>query len=331
MKIMPKVSIIIPAYNSEATIARCLESILQQTYKDYECIVVNDGSNDNTSKICHQYSASDERVKVIDKNNGGVSSARNTGLDSAIGDWITFVDSDDYIDSSYLEDFASQLNDVDIVFSSSYTIENGNTIKVKSNQIDYHGKFEYGARTLNELYFNGYTNMPWGKFFKADIIRSNNLYFDTRYQYGEDILFTLSFLEFTQNVSVAPIQGYHYMIYPNSLSRKKYNINTILEWNDLLIEKYESIRSKLIDPIYITEIISNNYTYYTFYVQHNILESCLENNKKIEALEQIYKRHRNKIKIIKLRNSGIRNLINYYLYNINCPKLTLALGRFLRL
>lgn len=328
---MPRVSIIIPAYNSEVTIARCLESIIKQTYKDFECIVVNDGSNDNTSKICHQYAASDERLKVIDKNNGGVSSARNAGIDSAIGEWITFIDSDDYIDSTYLEHFASQLDDVDIVFSSSYIIENGNQIKVKSNHINYNGKLVNGAKTLNELYFNGYTNMPWGKFFKADIIHSNNLDFDPRYQYGEDILFTLSFLELAAKMKVAPISGYHYIVNPNSLARRKYPMESIIEWNDLLIEKYKSISSRFAEPYYIDEIISDNYTYFTFYLVHNILDSNFQNKEKVEKLQHIYKRRRNEIKIIKLRNSGKRNLIHDILYKINSPKLTLVLGLLLKL
>lgn len=328
---MPKVSIIIPAYNSEATIARCLESILKQTYKDYECIVINDGSNDNTSKICHQYSASDERVKVVDKDNGGVSSARNAGLDSAIGDWITFIDSDDYIDSCYLEDFARQLCDVDIVFSSSYIIENGNTIEVKSNQIDYHGKLEYGARTLNELYFNGYTNMPWGKFFKADIIRSNNLYFDSRYQYGEDILFTLSFLVLAEKIGSVSIQGYHYFISPCGLARKEYAMEIILEWNNLLIEKYKVIRQRFFESNLIDEIISDNYTYFTHYLVRLVINSSDSKKDKLAQLYRIYTRYRNEIRIIRLINSGKRSLLNNLLYKINCPNLTLCLGRMINL
>ena len=100
---MSKISVIVPVYNVEKFIKRCLDSIINQTMRDLEIILVNDGSTDNSGKICDEYAQLDNRITVIHKENGGLSSARNTGLDVATGEWIAFVDSDDYIEKNMYE------------------------------------------------------------------------------------------------------------------------------------------------------------------------------------------------------------------------------------
>ncbi len=99
---MPQISIIVPVYNIEKYFHRCVDSILSQTFTDFELLLINDGSNDNSGAICDEYAAKDARIRVFHKENGGVSSARNLGLDNAKGEWITFVDSDDYVKPDYL-------------------------------------------------------------------------------------------------------------------------------------------------------------------------------------------------------------------------------------
>lgn len=94
---MPKISIIVPVYNTERYLSKCIDSILSQSFTDFELLLINDGSLDYSGAICDQYAANDSRVTVFHKENGGVSSARNLGLDNARGEWVTFVDSDDWI------------------------------------------------------------------------------------------------------------------------------------------------------------------------------------------------------------------------------------------
>lgn len=101
----PKISVIVPVYNTEKYLHRCIDSILAQTFTDFELLLIDDGSKDNSGTICDEYAAKDSRVRVFHKENGGVSSARNLGLDNAKGEWISFVDSDDYTDSYFLENF----------------------------------------------------------------------------------------------------------------------------------------------------------------------------------------------------------------------------------
>ena len=110
------VSVIVPIYNSEKYLKRCVDSILSQTFSDFELLLVDDGSTDGSGSICDEYSVKDSRVRVFHKENGGVSSARNLGLDNARGEWITFVDSDDYLEESFLAEL-SVFEDVDWVVS----------------------------------------------------------------------------------------------------------------------------------------------------------------------------------------------------------------------
>ena len=113
---MPKISIIIPVYNVEPYLRRCIDSVLEQTMQDYEIVVVNDGSTDNSGSICDQYANQYDQIRVIHKQNGGLSDARNTGIKAATGDYILFLDSDDYLDTDALEKLWTGVNkNVDII------------------------------------------------------------------------------------------------------------------------------------------------------------------------------------------------------------------------
>lgn len=139
---MPKLSIIVPIYNVEKYLARCIESILNQTFKDFELILVNDGSTDNCRKICEEYKKKDSRIIIVDKKNAGLSSARNLGLDTSNGEYIGFVDSDDFIDVNMYEILLNIINtnDSDIVICDYYKINEDNIkkyekVKLKNKDI----------------------------------------------------------------------------------------------------------------------------------------------------------------------------------------------------
>jgi glycosyltransferase involved in cell wall biosynthesis len=128
----PKISIIVPLYNTERYLQRCFDSLVNQTLKEIEIILVNDGSTDNSSKICDEYAKRDRRIKVIHKENGGVSSARNTGMELASGEFLAFVDSDDYVTKEYIGrmlEYYKIYPDADIViFGQARVIGNKTTI-----------------------------------------------------------------------------------------------------------------------------------------------------------------------------------------------------------
>lgn len=179
---MPTFSIIVPVYKTEKYLNKCVSSILQQSYTDFELILVDDGSPDNCPQMCDNYQKQDPRIKVLHKQNGGVSSARNFGLTAATGEFIWFVDSDDCIESFSLQ----QLYDVQKEQKADlYVFNNGAVHELSSNNInEFFEKYYF-------TYVLGFE--PWNKLYKRDIIQSYNLQFDTQETIGEDLLFNVNY------------------------------------------------------------------------------------------------------------------------------------------
>lgn len=126
----PKVSVIVPVYNVEKLLQRCIDSILAQTFTDFELLLIDDGSKDKSGEICDEYAAKDSRIRVFHKQNGGVSTARNIGIDKAQGEWIYFVDSDDIVLPSALGTFCSLIySDSELVMAGFYTSDENNTVR----------------------------------------------------------------------------------------------------------------------------------------------------------------------------------------------------------
>ena len=161
------ISIIVPVYNVESYLKKCLESIINQTYKNIEIILIDDGSTDSSGKICDDYANKDKRIKVIHKQNGGVSDARNTALDICRGDYIGFIDSDDYIELDMYETLLKFLlnNNLDVAMCSSYTVKNKQLIRCKNfKPYILTGK----EAIINDLLINKYKGSPivvWNKFY----------------------------------------------------------------------------------------------------------------------------------------------------------------------
>jgi glycosyltransferase len=201
---MPLISIIIPVYNSEKTLNRCVNSILNQTFMDWELLLVDDGSTDKSGKICDQYALKDFRIQVFHKKNGGVSSARNTGLDYAIGSWITFVDSDDFIDATFL-DTLIRLQSSDLCISGIQFINNETILLPPEEYIKIENVAELD-NLLNKLYFTA----PWGKVYKNEIIQKNNIRFNINLKIGEDTDFVLKYLLYINDIRLISKPLYHF-------------------------------------------------------------------------------------------------------------------------
>ena len=176
-----KVSIIVPLFNAEKFAKRCIESVLMQTFKNYELILIDDGSKDKTGEICDKYAEKDTRIKVIHKNNGGVSSARNTGLDMAKGEWITFLDADDWIEPNFLLIVDNNSNDsIDWIFAQWRTIwDNGlpNEINNYEQEILFNN-WEEIKNIWDKMANMDICRCPWGKFFRRSVIESNKQRFE---------------------------------------------------------------------------------------------------------------------------------------------------------
>lgn len=212
---MPKVSIIVPVYNSENYLARCIDSILAQKFADFELILVNDGSKDNSGKICNQYAQIDSRIIVIHKENGGVSSARNKGLEIANGEWISFVDSDDTIDNSFYSSLIETNLDVDLIIcgykeiNPTSNIINNILYNIPSEQI--YNKAEILKHIISSTFTNSnLTNSCCSKIYKNSIIKIYSLKFSNRKR-GEDWLFNIEYLQLINTAIYynQPLYNYH--------------------------------------------------------------------------------------------------------------------------
>ena len=185
---MPKVSIIVPVYNAEKYLHRCVDSILAQTFTDWECILVDDGSSDGSGAICDAYAKQDKRIKVVHKENGGVSAARNAALQRIEGIWLAFLDSDDAIYPNALQamiDGAEQ-NDLDLIqchFNREY--EEG---QVAAEATEVLTAPQYAAS-------ENYLTCVTGTLFKMSIVRAHSLRFDTKVRLGEDQIFLLNYMQ----------------------------------------------------------------------------------------------------------------------------------------
>ena len=226
-------SIVIPIYNVKKYLECCVGSVLNQTYKQFELILVDDGSIDGSSEICDNYAGKDSRIKVVHKANGGVSSARNAGINLAIGDYVLFIDADDYIEKDYLQTFVENCSaDCDLVVCG-FTYDFGtkkevNEVeKVESLTID-----DYKKR-FNQLYAKSLTNSPFAKLYKRELI--TGLTYDKTVSLGEDLLFNLEYVSRCKKIKVVPYSGYMYNQTNVSSATRKYNT----EYYDCIIKCYE--------------------------------------------------------------------------------------------
>lgn len=213
----PKISIIVPVYKAENYLSRCVDSLLAQTFQDFEILLVDDGSPDRSGKICDEYAKKDNRVRVFHKENGGVSSARNLGIEQGRGEWIIFCDSDDWVDVNWLEQYCEALlEDVDMVFQGYVREDN-------HKQVLHVWKDCLEKAMLNIIYGLELRNLfgwTWIKIFRADIIKRYAIRFNVNISKNEDTIFTLEYCLHIHKIRVLSVAAYHYRNTPFSLVSK---------------------------------------------------------------------------------------------------------------
>ena len=195
------ISIIIPVYNTAPYLDQCIQSVVEQNYKDWECILVDDGSTDNSGTICDKWAGNDSRIRVLHQANPGVSAARNHGIDKSKEDYICFIDSDDWVTANYLSDMLSGLEDknIDMVVTGvEDVIESGKNmvhssyrcLKMEMDPADTKGFIEY-----IDLFYS-----PYSKLYIAEIIKDNDIKFPVDFSLGEDMIFNLHYLDFVRGI-----------------------------------------------------------------------------------------------------------------------------------
>ena len=214
------ISVIIPVYNTEKYLNRCVKSVSDQTYKNLEIILVDDGSSDNSPIICDEWAKKDKRIKVVHKQNGGVSSARNEGLKISTGDYIQFVDSDDYLEENFCKNIMdAYLPDVDLVVTG-YTIINDAGEK-KTTKVEENKEIEIlqNSSDFMKYLYNGYNDMPVNKIYKRELIIKNFL---KGMPLGEDRIFNLDYLSNVKNkIILVSEAGYVYEFNQGSACHKE--------------------------------------------------------------------------------------------------------------
>lgn len=228
---MPKVSIIVPIYNVEKYIHKCIDSIINQTLKDIEIILVDDESPDNCPRICDEYAQKDNRIKVVHKKNGGLGFARNSGLEIATGEYIAFVDSDDYIDITMYETLynVAKEHDLDTCYSGYNNVTKDRIIPIR--EVETYTEFcktdilnifllNMIGNNVKEKADRRYAMSVWHAIYSNEIIQSEQIRFCSERDFiSEDIVFDIDYLSKCRKIGIIPNTLYFYRANDNSLSR----------------------------------------------------------------------------------------------------------------
>ena len=235
------ISIIIPVYKVEKYLEKCIQSVINQTYENLQIILVDDGSPDNCGKICDEYAKKDHRIEVIHKSNGGLSDARNKGLEIAKGEYIGFVDSDDYIEADMYEVLYNLLKqyNADVSICNFYTVSQGKiSIKNADNGINEYNRIEILKEILLDKNIQSYA---WNKLYKKE------LFDEIKYPIGkkyEDIGTTFYLLEKCNKVVVTGKSEYYYINRQDSIVNNVTE-STITDYIELIMQRYDYIEENI--------------------------------------------------------------------------------------
>ena len=217
-----KISIVVPIYNAEKYISGCVDSLLGQTYKDIEIILIDDGSTDKSPEICDNYVKEHANIKVIHQQNGGVSAARNRGMETAVGEYVVFVDADDYVLPTYCENLIGFADEItDLIVSGFVFVEGTGKIKKTVKVTDLSNCTPESLKTNFDFYYHlALLNSPFAKLYKKDLIK--DICFNTDVSMGEDFLFNLECYKKSKSIKFVPIAEYYYNISNENSATKKF-------------------------------------------------------------------------------------------------------------
>lgn len=289
----PLVSVVIPVYNVEAYLDRCVNSVVSQTYRNLQIILVDDGSPDRCPQMCDSWAQRDSRIQVIHKQNAGLGMARNSGLDAAEGKYIFFFDSDDYVDATIVEKCVSsaEANNADAVIFGRYDLCEDMSVTPKTVASDCL-VFHKNA-ICNELlpgmftYDRGFGISAWGKMYLLDTFRKNNVrFFSEKEIISEDAYFALEFYSKAKTVTIVPECLYYYYKRSTSLSRQ-YRPDRQLK-NDIFLEKsLECIRKNNL-PEAVGMCLKVRYHFYTIAAMKQIMASGFSEDERRHLLWEIF-------------------------------------------
>ena len=284
-----KISVIVPVYNVEQYLERCVDSIINQTYTNLEIILVNDGSTDNSGKLCDELAKKDERIRVIHKENGGLSDARNRGIDEAESDLVGFIDSDDYIDSDMYEVLLKNLNntDADLSMCALYDVYNNTPEAQVTNKETWELSSEQAIKMVMEAKILSVTAV--NKLYRK------SLFTDLKFEVGkiaEDAFIMIKLLDKCEKIVATNEKKYYYVHRENSITTQKFstkflNVIEAYEQNsNIILEKYPKLK----------DVAQTRMNWAYFYVLDRLLLDDNYNDKELEnKLISYLKNHRKDI------------------------------------
>lgn len=248
MKHKYKISVIVAVYNAAPTLEKCIDSILNQTFNDFELLLINDGSSDGSKDICDNYAKKDARIRVFHRKNAGISATREFGINKAQGEYSIHVDSDDWIEKEMLYSLYSKAisSIADIVICDFFidTNEKSDYIKQKPTSLD-------SIQIIKDILKGKIMGSVWNKLVKQKLYNKFNIHFPTGINFCEDVYVIISLLKNTERIEYIPKPYYHYEMNPKSLSH-----NPTKETFNQRVEFIESLH-KLLGPLYDLEIAQN--------------------------------------------------------------------------
>ena len=252
---MPVVSVIVPVYNAakpwkdeKTALHRCIDSILSQDMTDLELILIDDGSKDDSPQILDAYEQADSRVRVLHKENSGVSDTRNKGIALAQGDYIQFVDADDWLDQEAVKLMlrSMQENDADMVISDFYRVIGDRTSPkgdIENETVLYTSEYaDYMMKNPADFYYG----VLWNKLYKASLIREFNIEMDPEISWCEDFVFNLEYVSHCSRIAVLQVPVYYYVKTEGSLVNSNINASSVVRMKLSMIEYYDQFYKKIL-------------------------------------------------------------------------------------
>lgn len=245
----PTVSIIVPVYNAKSTLRRCVDSILDQEYEDYELLLVDDGSRDESGSLCDAYAARDRRIQVFHKENGGVSAARNLALEQARGTYLQFLDSDDWItpDATKLLVRAAESNCCDLVVADFYRVVGERVSRKGDIDDDAVLSREGYAAYMMENPADFYYGVLWNKLYRREIVVKHHLQMDPEISWCEDFLFNLEYIRHAETFCALQVPIYYYVKTKGSLANQGLGISKSIKMKWMLFDYYQQFFKSVLD------------------------------------------------------------------------------------
>ncbi|MFL0268928.1 glycosyltransferase family 2 protein [Candidatus Clostridium radicumherbarum] len=330
---MSRISIIMPAYNSENSITKSIQSVLNQSFQDFELIIVDDGSTDETLKLANLFASKDDRIKIISIANNGVSNARNTGIKYVQSKYLVFLDSDDYYEPRALEIIMNNIKeDTDLLIFNRFTeYKDGKFLSNKAiEECTYSSKEDIRNHAI--IYINNsLLNVPWNKVYKKDIIDNNNIVFPNDIDIAEDLIFNINYIKDINNMSVINDKLIHYVIEKNKGLSAKFRENRLdirlgIYHEFVALYKYWGLYSKEIENSLFEIVIKDVMAYFMDFYK---IGCVFTKTVKISKIHDTLKIQEVKVALEKIKGEGITATFIKAVLNTNNAALILFTAKLL--